>query len=93
MGGGSADMGGAMGFNWATCMDYNQAGVSAMDFCAYYMSKCMFGGAMRYMNMGECVTKYMDSNQKACQAGHLCVAGKMAPNTHCPHATQIGQCM
>jgi hypothetical protein len=82
-------------FNWATCMDFNQPGVNAAEFCMRYEAVCMFGGANRYTSTADCMMKYnmAAAAVKSCRAGHLCVAGKMAPATHCPHAAGIGACM
>src|SRR5260370_35936286 len=74
------------------------AGISAMDFCKEYSTVCTFGGAMRYTNMGDCVSKYdaASTSVKTCRAGHLCNAAMAGgATTHCPHATglQLPACM
>ena len=74
------------------------ANKAAADFCAEYATVCTFTGDMRYMNMGDCVSKYMAAaaSVQTCRAGHLCnakagdAAGKA---THCPHATGLGGVM
>ena len=52
------------------------AGIEAQAFCTEYATACTFGGAMRYTNMGDCMTKYMAAATavKTCRAGHLCNA-------------------
>jgi hypothetical protein len=68
------------------------AGKMASDFCLEYATVCTFGGDMRYMNMGDCVTKYSAAAAavQTCRAGHLCNAKTGDKTVHCPHATGLG---
>ena len=67
------------------------ANIAASDFCQEYATTCMFGAAMRYTNMGDCMTRYMAAATaiKTCRAGHLCNA-KALGGAHCDHATGYG---
>ena len=70
------------------------AGKSAADFCAEYATVCTFTGDMRYMTMGDCVTKYGAATAagQTCRAGHLCNAKTGDKTVHCPHATGLSVC-
>ena len=92
----SGDTGGDGGGD--ICAAYNMAtansmlpGVSATDFCKKYETVCTYGGAMRYTNMGDCVSKYdaAAAGVKSCRAAHLCNAVVAGAATHCPHATGL----
>ena len=71
----------------------------AMTFCTSYSTHCSFTGAMRYMSMADCLTKFAGfaMNLKTCVKEHLeNVVDAMGTadyepykTIHCPHATAI----
>jgi hypothetical protein len=73
---------------------------AAMTFCMTYQTNCMFGGAMRYASMSDCISMFDASDDKACRMTHLMnVVNHVGmanhedyQDTHCPHATGIGMC-
>jgi hypothetical protein len=106
--GGTTGDGGTAAVDWTMCpASGSLAGVSAQDFCAQYMTACMFdaaggtAGMERFKTMGDCVSGYMGASatKQGCMAYHLCVASKPEMKTaHCPHppeavlATPAGPC-
>lgn len=88
----------AAAVSWTTCTD-PKTGVSASDFCDYYMTKCGFGAVMgrtaaqSFADKAACVARYNTYNatQMGCAAYHVCVAGMAGmAATHCPHPAQMG---
>jgi hypothetical protein len=84
--GGEAGMGGEGGGGGSG------ASAEAMAFCAQYETTCTFGGVDRYADEADCLDAYDNSGQSDCYDTHLGLAQTMDPDTHCPHATGIGEC-
>ncbi len=86
--------GGVDATNWTMCPN-PKPGVSAADFCSYYLMKCTFqaDGGVRFMSMAHCTMRYgmYNATQQGCAAYHLCNAGMAGMAvTHCPHPAQTG---
>jgi hypothetical protein len=82
--GGEAGMGGEGGAGGTS---------AAQDFCVLYGDTCGYGTAQRYADEEACLDAYENSGQSACYETHLGFAIDMNDtNTHCPHATGIGNC-
>ena len=67
------------------------ASAAAIAFCNDYETICTFGGDDRWADEAACLTAFDTSGESACYTTHLGLAAGDA-ETHCPHATGIGEC-
>jgi len=87
--GGSAGSGGGLGGGGGA--GGSGASAEAIAFCNDYETICTFGGDDRWADEAACLTAFDTSGESACYTTHLGLAAGDA-ETHCPHATGIGEC-